>query len=137
MEPTKMHQQLVDLGLERINHAVTSTYRLNIACENTGVTYPLLVTAVTYEQGHHVINFEEAEFESSSSVPLHVQKAALDKLIELEQHFRQWTQMTLEGAQNSSMAQNIDEMKKLGDEMKDLKTGSEIIDKNQVPDPIQ
>ncbi|WP_312110868.1 hypothetical protein [Brevibacillus reuszeri] len=137
MEPTKMHQQLVELGLERIHHAITSTYRLSIICEETGAVYPLLVNTVTYEQGHHIINFEEAEFADNKNVPLPIQKAALDKLIELEQQLCEWSQMTLEGAQNSSMAQNMDEMKKLGDEMKDLKTGSEIIDKNQIPDPIQ
>lgn len=137
MEPERLHQQFVEQGLERINHAVTSTYRLNIVCEKTGASYPLIVTTVTYEQGHSIINFEGAEFEGSSSVPLSVQRAALEKLIELEQHFQEWSQMALEGAQNSSMAQNMDEMKKLGNEMKDLKTGSEIIDKNQIPDPIQ
>lgn len=137
MEPERLHQQFVEQGLERINHAVTSTYRLNIVCEKTGTRYPLLVTTVTYEQGHSIINFEGAEFEGSNSVPLAVQRAALEKLIELEQHFQEWSQMALEGAQNSSMAQNMDEMKKLGNEMNDLKTGREIIDKNQIPDPRQ
>jgi len=137
MEPKRMHQQLVELGLERIDHAITSTYRLNIVCEETGTAYPLLVNTVTCEQGQHIVNFEEAEFAVHANIPLHVQKAALDKLIELEQHLQEWAQLTGEGAQNSSMAQNMDEMKKLGDEMKDLKTGSEILDKNQIPDPIQ
>lgn len=137
MEPTMMHQQFVDLGLERIEHAVTSTYRQNIICDLTGTVYPLLITTVTYEQGHTVINFESATFEGNDSIPLHVRKAALDKLIELDKHFQQWSSNSIKGAKNGSMAQNMDEIKKLGDEMKDLQTGSEIFDKNQIPDPIQ
>ncbi|WP_035423705.1 hypothetical protein [Bacillus sp. UNC438CL73TsuS30] len=38
---------------------------------------------------------------------------------------------------NSSMAQNLDEMKKLGKEMKEQKTGSELREENLSPDPLQ
>jgi len=39
---------------------------------------------------------------------------------------------------NGSMAQNLDEMKKLGKEMNNMKTGSQQLeDENLFPDPIQ
>ena len=39
---------------------------------------------------------------------------------------------------NGSMAQNLDEMKKLGKEMNNMKTGSQQLeDENLIPDPIQ
>ncbi|MFD0826556.1 hypothetical protein ACT8ZR_12915 [Neobacillus sp. M.A.Huq-85] len=38
---------------------------------------------------------------------------------------------------NSSMAQNLDEMKKLGKEMKEQKTGSELREDNLTQDPLQ
>lgn len=137
MQQATTHQQFTELGLERIEHCVTSTYRLPIKCEKTGLVYPLLVTTVTFEHGHTVINFEEATFEGNVRIPLAIRKAALEKLIELEHYFQECSSTSLKRAKNGYMARNMDEIKRLGAEMKDLKTGSEIIDENQIPDPIQ
>jgi len=47
-------------------------------------------------------------------------------------------QVKLNDANNSSMAQNLDEMKKLGKEMKQAKTGTELQEEeNLTPDPKQ
>ena len=44
----------------------------------------------------------------------------------------------VEKNKNGSMARNLDEMKKLGKEMSNMKTGSQQLeDDNQIPDPIQ
>ncbi|MFC4779548.1 hypothetical protein ACFO9Q_22440 [Paenibacillus sp. GCM10023252] len=43
----------------------------------------------------------------------------------------------LENNNNSSMAQNEKEMKKLGDEMKHMKTNRELEAENLIPDPQQ
>ncbi|WP_411504341.1 hypothetical protein [Brevibacillus centrosporus] len=137
MEYPAVHQKFIEMGFERIEHAVTSTYRLPILCEKTGRVYPLFVTAVTFEHGQTMINYEEASFEESRSVPLSVRKAAYEKLIELEQRFLESPSASVKQAKNGSMARNMEEIKKLGEEMKDLKTGSEIIDENKIPDPIQ
>jgi hypothetical protein len=44
---------------------------------------------------------------------------------------------TLAAANNSSMAQDWDELKRLGNEMKNGDTKDELQDKRQIPDPIQ
>lgn len=44
---------------------------------------------------------------------------------------------TLAAANNSSMAQDWDELKKLGNEMKNSESKDDLQDKRQVPDPIQ
>ncbi|MEH7082280.1 hypothetical protein V7139_06040 [Neobacillus drentensis] len=44
----------------------------------------------------------------------------------------------VQAANNSSMAQNLEEIKKLGKEMKEAKTGTELEEeKNKTPDPQQ
>ncbi|MGM0903740.1 hypothetical protein [Mesobacillus maritimus] len=40
-------------------------------------------------------------------------------------------------AKNSRMAENIEEVKKLGKQMEHLKTNTELKEENKVPDPIQ
>ncbi|WP_409340694.1 hypothetical protein [Paenibacillus sp. MBLB4367] len=137
MDKGTLHEQFTDLGLERIEHIEQSTYRLTISSDVTGTDYPLIVTTVTCEQGNTVVNFEEADFEGGEAVPLHVRRAALDKLIELELLFLDTAAKSLKEANNSSMAQDMDEMKKLGNEMKHMKTGSELLENNQIPDPMQ
>jgi len=137
MDRETVHEQFTDLGLERIEHIEKSTYRFHITSDATGETYPLIVTTLTCEQGRTVMNFEEADFDTDANIPLHVRRAALDKLIELELLFLDRTAISLEQANNSSMAQDLDEMKKLGNEMKQMKTGSELLENNQIPDPRQ
>lgn len=46
-------------------------------------------------------------------------------------------QRKIEKANNSSMAQNLNEMKKLGKEMEETKTGSELREENLTQDPQQ
>lgn len=46
-------------------------------------------------------------------------------------------QRKVEKANNSSMAQNLNEMKKLGKEMEETKTGSELREENLTQDPQQ
>lgn len=43
----------------------------------------------------------------------------------------------LNSADNSSMAQNLDEIKKLGKEMEQEKTNKELREENLIPDPKQ
>gem|GEM_PF-2904398 len=40
-------------------------------------------------------------------------------------------------ATNGSMAPDIHEMKKLGNEMKQMKTNSQLLEANMIPDPLQ
>ena len=44
---------------------------------------------------------------------------------------------SLEQAQNGSMVQDEQDMKRLGNDMKKMKTNSELQDEGLVPDPIQ
>lgn len=48
------------------------------------------------------------------------------------------TPQSVEKNKNGSMAQNLDEMKKLGKEMNQMKTGSQHLEEeNLIPDPLQ
>lgn len=46
-------------------------------------------------------------------------------------------QVKLDSANNSSMAQDLDEIKKLGKEMEQEKTNTELQEENLIPDPKQ
>lgn len=133
MNKATLHEHFTDQGFERVEYEEISTYQLNIICQETGASYPLYVKMEVSEQGHPVVKFEEAYFEESEAVPLHVRKSALDKLMKLEQLIHD----SAPQANNSSMAQNFEEMKKLGNEMKNTKTGSELLEESLTPDPIQ
>ncbi|MBU8880526.1 hypothetical protein BGM26_16345 [Bacillus sp. FJAT-29790] len=137
MDKETLNQHFADHGLERVEFLEKSTYRLNIISDVTGASYPLYINTSAYEQGHTVVHFEEAAFKENETVPLHVHRSALDKLIELERLFLDSAPQSLEESNNSSMAQDFDEMKRLGKEMKNAKTGSELLEENLIPDPAQ
>lgn len=137
MDKHMLHRHLTDLGLERVGYTEKAIYQLNIYSEATAASYPLTVTTVTTEHGNTSVQFHEADFPQDRFVPLEVRRAALDKLIELERLCNGSTGKSIEEATNGSMAQDLDEMKRLGSEMKHMKTNSELMEKNLIPDPIQ
>jgi len=136
MDKHALHNQLTDLGLERIEYLEKSVYKLDIYNDATSASYPLTLTMLTSEHGSTTVHFHEADFENNEFVPLQVRRAALDKLIELEQ-LCNGSSNSLEEANNGSMAPNMNEMKKLGNEMKHMKTNSELLERDMIPDPIQ
>jgi hypothetical protein len=137
MDKSTLHQQLTDLGLERIEYTEKSVYKFDIYNDATSASYPLTLTTFTSEQGNTTVHFHEADFQENEFVPLQVRRTALDKLIELERLCNGSAGRSLAEANNGSMAQDMDEMKKLGNEMKHMKTNSELLEKNMIPDPIQ
>lgn len=137
MDKSRLHQQLTDLGLERIEYTEKSVYKFDIYNHATSASYPLTLTTFTSEQGNTTVHFHEADFQENEFVPLQVRRAALDKLIELERLCNGSAGRSLTEASNGSMAQDMNEMKKLGNEMKHMKTNSELLEKNMIPDPIQ
>ncbi|MGG1556038.1 hypothetical protein [Paenibacillus ferrarius] len=137
MEQAALQQLLTEHGFERTRHAEISTYRLNISHGASGNDYPFIVTAVSSEEDGVAIHWDEARFEGTESVPLQVRKAALEKLIELEKMLNRPTGKTIEEADNGSMSQDMQEVKKLGAEMKHMKTNSEVMAQGLIPDPIQ
>lgn len=137
MDKGNLHQQLTDLGLERIEYTEKSVYKFDIYHNATSTAYPLTLTTFTSEHGNTTVHFHEADFQENEFVPLQVRRTALDKLIELERLCNGSANRSLAEANNGSMAQDMDEMKKLGNEMKHMKTNSELLEKNMIPDPIQ
>lgn len=137
MDKHALHNQLTDLGLERIEYLEKSVYKMDIYNDATSAYYPLTLTMLTSEHGSTTVHFHEADFENNEFVPLQVRRAALDKLIELEQLCNGSNVKSLDDAQNGSMAPDMSEMKKLGNEMKHMKTNSELLERDMIPDPIQ
>ncbi|MDR6554299.1 hypothetical protein [Paenibacillus qinlingensis] len=137
MDKHALHHQLTDLGLERIEYLEKSVYKFDIYHDATSASYPLTLTTLTSEHGSTTVHFHEADFADNQFVPLQVRRAALDKLIELEQICNGSSGKSLEEANNGSMAQDMGEMKKLGNEMKHMKTNSELLERDMIPDPIQ
>jgi hypothetical protein len=133
MDKETMQQQFKEHGFEQVEYLGNSTYRLNFLSDVTGASYPLYVQTAPSEKGGWFVHFEEADFEENDTVPLQVRSAALVKLQELK-----LSSLPQSGEKNGSMAQNLDEMKKLGKEMNNMKTGSQQQeDANLIPDPLQ
>ena len=131
MDKETLQQQFKEIGFEDVEYLGNSTYRLNFLSDVTGASYPLYVKTAPSEKGGLFVHFEEDDFEENDTVPLQVRSAALNKLKELKQ-------LSVEKNNNGSMAQNLNEMKKLGKEMSNMKTGSQHLeDDNLIPDPIQ
>lgn len=138
MDKDTVYRKLAELGLERIEYSERAMYKLNLIDEATQATYPLILTTHTCDQGDTIVKFEEVDFGYGDAIPRSVRKAALDKLFELEQLFFSDTRRKgLEGVQSGTMAPNEQEMRKLGNEMKRMKTNTELMDEDIVPDPIQ
>jgi hypothetical protein len=131
MDKETMQQQFKEIGFEDVEYLGNSTYRLNFLSDVTGASYPLYVKTAPSEKGGLFVHFEEDDFEENDTVPLQIRSAALNKLKELKQ-------LSVEKNNNGSMAQDLNEMKKLGKEMSNMKTGSQHLeDDNLIPDPIQ
>jgi hypothetical protein len=135
MDKETMQQQFKEIGFEQVKYLGNSTFRLNILSDVTGASYPLYVKTAPSEKGGLFVHFEEDAFEEKDTLPLQVRSAALEKLKELKLLS---LPPSVEKNTNGSMAQNLDEMKKLGKEMSNMKTGSQRLeDENLIPDPIQ
>lgn len=138
VDKATVYQKLAELGLERIEYTERAMYKLNIVDESSKVSYPIILTTHTCDQGDTIVKFEEASFGGGESVPRSIRKAALDKLSELEQLFLVPSQTKgLAEVQNGSMAPDETEMKKLGNQMKNMKTNTELMDQDMIPDPVQ
>ncbi|MDF2722465.1 MAG: hypothetical protein K0Q59_2140 [Paenibacillus sp.] len=138
MDKETVYKKLNELGLERIAYTERTVYKLNIVDELTNVDYPLILTTHSYDQNDILVRFEEAAFGNGGIVPRSIRIAALSKLFELEQMFSSASsQAPPESATNGSMAPNEQEIKKLGNEMKNMKTNTELMDEGIIPDPIQ
>ena len=131
MDQETMQQQFKKHGFKNWEFLGNSTYRLNFLSDVIGDSYPLYVKIVPSEKGGLLIHFEEDYFEENVTVPLKVRSEALDKLKKINLQ-------PVQKDDNGSMAQNLDEMKKLGKEMSTMKTGSQQLEEdNKTPDPIQ
>ncbi|MCD1261216.1 hypothetical protein B5M42_020665 [Paenibacillus athensensis] len=141
MSCSELHDQLNELGLKRIQYLEKSVYEVDMTDEATDSAYTFTVSILRYEDGETAVQLEEAGMDNTVMVPLHIRCAALNKLREIEQICRNSrTDPAVESAAhatNGSMAPNMDEMKKLGNEMKQMKTNSELLEENMIPDPIQ
>ena len=135
MNSQDLHQQLTELGFERVEYGEHSTYQQNIVCQKTGVSYPLFLKISASEQGNPKVHFDGAYFEDQQNVPEPVRNSAAEKLAKLEQLLL--NSPSVEGASNGSMARNFAEMKKLGNEIEKAKTGSDLLEENLTPDPLQ
>ncbi|WP_127587495.1 hypothetical protein [Paenibacillus koleovorans] len=78
------------------------------------------------------------DYRRGDEVPHSSRKAALDKPFEPEQPATAEAEaQRLAATQNGSMAPNENEMKKLGEDMKRMKTNAELLEANLIPDPLQ
>jgi hypothetical protein len=138
MNKDEVYEKLSELGLERIEYTERAMYKLVIVDEASNLTYPLILTTHSCEQGDTIVKFEEADFQGGESIPRSIRNAALTKLFELEQLFYQNSHSKeLSETTNGSMAPTEKEMKKLGDDMKKMKTNKELMEQDLVPDPMQ
>ena len=137
MNKETLHQLFINEGFEQVEDS-EETYQLSINCKETGDSYPLYIKMAAPTQVNAVFNFEEAYFdEKKTVVPLHVRKSALERVTNLEELILDSSFQSLAEANNSSMAQDFDEVKKLGNEMNNKTIGSEQQQDKLTPDPIQ
>jgi hypothetical protein len=142
MEHNYVHETLTKFGLRRIEITEKAVYQINIVNESNNISYPISLYTTTNEMGSTVVNFEEVDYGGDMLIPLDVRKTALSLLFELEQLLNKQMDKKpdnrkLEQSNNSSMAQNEEEIKKLGKEMKQMKTNTQVLESGMVPDPIQ
>lgn len=136
----KLHHTLSSGKFRAFREDRQTVYSLLIKDSLSQQVYDFRIPASCSENGIMTVFLNRAGFAPSAAIPSVVEQAASSRLHELHAYLRAASikpTKSLREADNSSMAQDMDEMKRLGDEMAAMKTNSEWEEMGMVPDPIQ
>ncbi|MVP01983.1 hypothetical protein [Paenibacillus lutrae] len=134
-----VHKTLSDFGFASTNDLGVPKYVTTFADSLTKRNYKLAIPTRSLDNGHTEVRLGQTKFESEEEPPNRIIEAAVCKMKELADYLRQPVKrhQTVQTANNGYMATHARDLKRLGNEMKKMKTNSELKQTGLIPDPIQ
>jgi len=136
-----VHNTLTMLGFTGRTTRDGCVYELSFRDPITSQQYLYQLPTKTATNGLTVVHVHEACFVDKVDIPLSAAEAAVLMMAEVEQylasHEPKPSSTPIEEAMNGRMANNEAEVKRLGKEMANMPTNSQVMENGMVPDPIQ
>ncbi|MBV6717014.1 hypothetical protein [Paenibacillus chitinolyticus] len=134
-----VHKTLSEFGFVRPRTHENQLYVTTFADSITQRVYTLAIPTRLLENGHTEVYLGHTRFEAEELPPSRVVEAAICRMKELADYLNQPNKRphTVETASNGYMATDSYDIRRLGNEMKKMKTNSELKQNGLIPDPIQ
>ena len=131
-----VHNVFSRLGFEPVSSHDSTLYRLVFVDRISKRSYPYQIRTATRPNGQTKVMFSEAEFLTEEPIPLNIQFAVQSKLSDVVDYLNHPLKLKRKEVLNT-MAPDELEIKKLGKQMKHMKTNSELEEVGLIPDPRQ
>ncbi|GAA4833649.1 hypothetical protein GCM10023310_08830 [Paenibacillus vulneris] len=136
-----VHNILTALGFAERAQRDGCVYEIMFRDPITLKDYLYQLPAQTATNGLTIVHLHKACFKDGGDIPLSAIEAAAQMMAEVEQylasHEPKEAGKPIEEAMNGRMANNEEEVKRLGKEMASMPTNSQVMKSGLVPDPIQ
>ncbi|MFE5322520.1 hypothetical protein ACFQ88_27955 [Paenibacillus sp. NPDC056579] len=136
-----VHNTLTTLGFAEKPTRDGCVYELIFRDPVTLREYLYQLPTQTASNGLTIVHLHEACFVDKVEVPFGAVEAAVQMMAEVEQylsnHEPKLASTPIEEAMNGRMANNEAEVRRLGKEMANMPTNSQLLENGMVPDPIQ
>lgn len=139
---SKVHSILTSQGFSKIGFGKSIKYKVALRDSSTESIYWLEIPVDQYPKEPEQAKLGNPHLYGEKRIPQPVSEAVESKLHEIADYLRNMVgkkvkPLPKKPAPNSSMAQNEEEMKRLGKEMESMPTNKEISGNGEIPDPIQ
>lgn len=135
-----VHSTLTAMGFKEKNARDGCQYELIFRDTATKKEYPFCLNTHTQENGQTRVDLGSAGFVCKETIPDTVAAAAHEILVELQQYLENGPAKAkaapIDEAMNT-MANNEEEVKRLGRTMAKLPTNSQVRQSGMIPDPVQ
>lgn len=136
-----VHNTLTTLGFTEKTMREGCVYELTFRDPITSKEYLYHLPTQTASNGLTIVHMHEACFVDKVEIPFGAVEAAFQMMTEVEQylsnHEPRMASTPIDEAMNGRMANTEAEVKRLGKEMANMPTNSQLIENGMVPDPIQ
>ncbi|WP_281883705.1 hypothetical protein [Paenibacillus sp. YYML68] len=136
-----VHRTLASFGFTQSSTSLGVVYSCTFRDPATRQSYVLMLPTSTEEKGQTCIRFSEARLTGIEPIPTEVRDAVDDIMRELVQYLQNDTRSARPEAElesmNGYMANNEEELKRLGKVMSSMPTNSQLVKNGLVPDPMQ
>ncbi|WHY85630.1 hypothetical protein QNH39_23965 [Neobacillus novalis] len=138
----KVHSMLTSQGFRLTGIDESVKYRAPLRDSSTESIYWLEIPVDQNASGPNDAKLGVPSLYGEMRIPRPVKEAAESKLYEIADYLRNIFEKKVahppaQKPHNSSMAQDEDEMKRLGKEMESMPTNTELDESGWIPDPIQ
>jgi hypothetical protein len=134
---SRVHSIMTSQGFKLMDYGRLIKYRVTMRDSSTESIYLLEVPVDHYPKDFNQAKLGKPSLYGEERIPQSVREAAESKLYEIADYLKSKIVKRDQPDNNGSMAQNADEMIRLGKEMESLQTQADLDQVGLIPDPNQ